>query len=311
MNYEMFKLCFETGIHIGQGKLSDAESTIMADTLFSALCQEAVLLYGNKGIERLVSLVEREELLLSDAMPIHDNTFYIPKPMIRIEAGENSDSVLKKQFKKMKYIRFDNLEDYLNGTMDPKEENNAMEDFGKTEIRTMASVLENQDATPFPVGVFQYGKGWGLYFILGYATQETRDFVEDLLMSLEMSGIGGKRSSGLGKFRLDYGSMPDDFLKRLNTGRKGISQMTLSVSMAEDSALETVLQEAQYSIVRRGGFVSSYTYSQSFRRKQDFYMFKAGSTFMTPYMGVLKDVSSGGNHAVYRYGKPLFLELTI
>ena len=39
MNYEIFKLRFQTGVHIGRGKLSDVGNIIMADTLFSVLCQ--------------------------------------------------------------------------------------------------------------------------------------------------------------------------------------------------------------------------------------------------------------------------------
>ncbi len=311
MNYEIFKLRFQTGVHIGRGKLSDVGNIIMADTLFSALCQEAVALYGEEGVQKLVRYVEQNEMLLTDTMPVHQNSYYIPKPMLRIEHGKSGDSSQKKEFKELEYIRLESLHNYLNGNLNPVEERNSMEDFGKTEIRTMASVIEGADTKPFPVGVFRYGEEWGLYFILAYAKSEIREFVEELLMTLELSGIGGKRSAGLGKFTLDYAKMPEFFLERLNTGHSDTYHMALSVSMAEETELEEVLQEAQYSMIRRSGFVASYTYAESFRRKQDFFMFRAGSTFKHPFTGIVQDASSGGSHAVYRYGKPIFLEVKL
>ena len=192
MNYEIFKLNFCTAVHLGNGKLSDAESVIFADTLFSALCQEAAALYGNEGVQRIAKYAEQNELLLTDAMPFYQNTFYIPKPMVRIEIEQSGDSSQKKEFKKLAYIRLESLDSYLSGTLNPAEERESMWDFGKTEIRTMASVTEGADTKPFPVGVFRYGDDWGLYFILAYAEKVVRDFVEELLMSLELSGIGGK-----------------------------------------------------------------------------------------------------------------------
>ena len=283
----------------------------MADTLFSALCQEALMLYGEEGIQKLTELVRHGELLLTDAMPVHHNTYYIPKPMLRIEGERTGDSSQKKAFKKLKYIRLTSLPDYLSGTLNPEEEGKSMEKFGKAEIRTMASVTEGKDTKPFPVGVFKYGDGWGLYFILAYGQKETKNFAEELLMSLELSGIGGKRSAGLGKFTLENAKMPEEFVAKLNTGKENAHHVTLSVSMAEDAELETALRGAGYSMVKRSGFVASYTYEESFRRKEDFYMFGAGSTFRHPFGGTLRDVSSGGSHPVYRYGKPLFLEVEI
>ncbi len=309
MNYEIFKLRFDTGVHLGRGKLSDADATIMADTLFSALCQEALMLCGEDGIKKLVELTRQGELLLTDAMPVYRNDYYIPKPMLRIESEKTGDSRQKKEFKKLKYIRLTSLPDYLGGTLDPEEERKSMENFGRAEIRTMASVAEGEDTKPFPVGVFKYGDGWGLYFILAYGQKETKNFAEELLMSLELSGIGGKRSAGLGKFTLENAKIPEAFAAKLNTGSEKAYHMSLSVSMAEDAELDHVLNGASYSMVKRSGFVASYTYAESFRRKEDFYMFGAGSTFRYPFSGTLRDVSSGGSHPVYRYGKPLFLEV--
>ena len=310
MNYEVFRLRFETGIHIGSGKLSTGENIIMADTLFSALCQEAVMLYGEEGIEKLVKLAMQGKILITDAMPVNKDTYYIPKPMLRIESGESGNSSIKKEFKKLKYIEFGSIADYVNGTLNPAKEREKMNDFGKFEVRTMASVTEGQDARPYPVGVFRYGEGWGLYFILGYEGKDSLEYIKELLMSLELSGIGGKRSSGLGKFTLENANLPEEFEKRLCTGNGNAHHMTLSISMASNDELENVLAGASYSMIRRSGFVASYTFAETLQRKKDLYMFSAGSTFKNTFTGIIEDVSPGGAHPVYKYGKPLFLEVT-
>lgn len=42
MKYKAYKLAFTSGIHIGKTMLVDSNPGIHADTLFSALCQEAL-----------------------------------------------------------------------------------------------------------------------------------------------------------------------------------------------------------------------------------------------------------------------------
>ena len=51
MFYKILKLHFLTGVHIGNGMLTDGESVIHADTIFSALCLEAMHLPD--GIKKL------------------------------------------------------------------------------------------------------------------------------------------------------------------------------------------------------------------------------------------------------------------
>ena len=45
------------------------------------------------------------------------------------------------------------------------------------------------------------------------------------------------------------------------------------------------------------------------RRKRDFHVFAAGSCFANQFLGDIFDVSTGGAHPVYRYAKPLFMEV--
>jgi len=55
MDYFVYKMYFSTPVHIGNGTLASSENTIMADTLFSALCCET----GNqKDIDKMLYMAE-------------------------------------------------------------------------------------------------------------------------------------------------------------------------------------------------------------------------------------------------------------
>ena len=65
MNYFLFKLRFETAVHFGPSDaalpLAASEEHVRADTLFSALCQTALCLYGPEGVEELCGQVQEGE----------------------------------------------------------------------------------------------------------------------------------------------------------------------------------------------------------------------------------------------------------
>ena len=131
-------------------------------------------------------------------------------------------------------------------------------------------------------------------------------FIENLILSLGYAGIGGKRSSGLGKFDFEEHKPSDRFLELLNRD-KAKSYMTLSSCMAEEDELEKALDDAYYLLHKRSGFVSSTTYAKTELKKKDFYAFKSGSCFSSRFNGNIYDVSYKGKHPVYRYAKPMFM----
>lgn len=85
--------------------------------------------------------------------------------------------------------------------------------------------------------------------------------------------------------------------------------MTLSMSLPLQDELEHALNGASYQLVKRSGFVNSENYSDVYMRKKDLYVFASGSCFFNKYQGDIYDVSSEGSHPVYRYAKPMFLEV--
>lgn len=310
MKYKLFKLNFSTALHVGKNKLSDAEVTITADTLFSALCMEAMYDDENGGIETLISWARSGKLRLTDALPYHKDTYYIPKPMVQIKRAIESDSVAKKNHKKMKYIPISRINEYCDGGIDAAAEVDNLKKMGKVEIRTLNTIDENGMATPYSLGTFTFEENWGLYFLLSYEDEEVLYTITDYLTAIELSGIGGKRSSGLGKFTLEQGEFPNEYEGLLRVEGSNSIFVALTTCLPKEDELKVAIEDSHYAIIRRGGFAYNETSYDLPKRKKDLYMFKPGSSFANCFDGDVYDVSTEGKHPVYKYGMPIFLEVS-
>jgi len=302
MKYAIYRFGFITGVHFGDGLLSEGMPLFHADTLFSALYIEA-LKVGKA--ERLFEMVSEGELRFSDALPYVRGDYLVPKPMVAVEFSGDNVVAQRKQYKKLKYLPAGRIENYLAGTLDPRQ--NGLHAFGRLARQTKAWVRREEDTLPFPVGVFYYEPDCGVYCIVGYGAEEERLLAEELLTMLSYTGIGGKRSSGLGKFRLVAGCGDREMSGRLN-GR-GSRYMLMSVALPGEQEMEKALSGASYLLQKRSGFVYSDSYSEKSEKKRDLYLFAAGSCFEYPFEGGVYDVSAGGAHPVYRYARPMFLLL--
>jgi CRISPR-associated RAMP protein, csm4 family len=340
MNHSIIRFSFSTPVHFGKSKLEDGEMCFSADTLFSALFLEAM----KKGKEKLLlEYVKEEKLLFTDAFPFSvkqegskgkkEYCYFLPKPMCPVERGEEEGrekehSILKKAYKKLKYLSMDSLSDYVEGKLDPLEELKK-QNFGSFFSQEMVRILEDEDNLPYRVEQFQFAEDAGLYCIFSTEDKDVEDFLIDLLESLSYVGIGGKRASGKGKFSITTGALGEEIAEKiklagevkeddLSSARvdspikktKESSYLLLSSAMAKaEEDLESILEDASYLLQKRSGFIYSESYAKEQRRKKDFYSFQAGSCFKKPFSGDIFDVSDGGNHPVYRYGKAVFMEI--
>jgi CRISPR-associated protein Csm4 len=307
MDYKIYKFKFAGAVHFGKNSLDNSEYTFCADTLFSALCIEAYKL-GKEQLDMFYQYASNDKLLISDAMPYMKDIYFLPKPMCRIEKdNDKGDSSVKKAYKKLKFIEADKLTDYLNGDYDVLNAPNLNEDLGRFDIKVSASIRGEEQTRPYRVATYYFNDGNGLYIILGYEDNEVLEFTEQLLTNLSYAGIGGERTSGMGRFELINGKMPQAIAERLDA--ESDRYMTLSVSLPRADELETVLNNAQYLLCRRSGFVSSDTYSENQMRKNDLYVLKAGACIHNRFNGGIYDVSDNiGTHPVYRYAKPMLLK---
>ena len=112
----LYKLQFTTPVHFGPPdsalSLDTSGLTFCADTLFSALCHTALALQGPAGLEPLCGWVRNNELLLSDGMPWHRDTFYLPKPMAQAQTTAELPAADRKALKKLQWLPVDALDRY-------------------------------------------------------------------------------------------------------------------------------------------------------------------------------------------------------
>lgn len=307
MEYKVYRLSFLTAVHLGNGSLEDGEYTFCADTLFSALCQEACKL-GDDILKKLYECVNDGKVIFSDAFPYVGEIYYLPKPMKRIEIEDNAaDSVMKKAYKKLKYIPAESFGDYLRGKYDVLNASD-MSELGSFEMKVSAAIRGEEEAKPYRVGQYYFNQGNGLYFVMGYEKVEDQILIDQLMCNLSFSGIGGERSSGLGRFKVLPGILHPEIQCRLKC--EGDVYMSLSVALPGDGELAQAMEQAEYLLIKRSGFVSSQSYAKEQMRKRDLYVFKSGSCFKQRFSGGVYDVSNKhGKHAVYRYAKPMFVEV--
>ena len=300
MNFVVYKLEFKTPVHFGMGSLSDAGISFCADTLFSGLYLEAL----KGGIqEEFYERVKAGTILLSDAFPYKGQEYYLPKPMVYIEPKDAGNSVLKKMYKKLKYIPVSALSGYLKG--DAPTDSLTLDDLGREWGQVMTAVKPDEDAMPYVVGNYQFSEGCGLYCVAACETERDKHLMDILMSDLSYAGIGGKRGSGKGKFDLKYGIHKEklvELLEKKDTGRN----MLLSTALPREEELGAALEESSYLLQKRAGFVFSETYAPEQRKKKDLYTMQAGSCFKSRFQGDIYDVGMGGAHPVYRYAKAMF-----
>lgn len=317
MIYKAFRFEFKTPVHFGNGNLSSGEVSIHSDTLFSALCMEAVK-DSQESLDELVNLFSSGKLKISDAFPFVDDTPFIPKPFCYVERSANTgSSVEKKNYKKLKYISAENFQKYFTDEYNPVQDLEMIKNLGTFNLKTSASINGLDDTVPYNIGSYTFSgtvkediHKAGLYIIVGYEEEEDYYLLSDYLDSLSYSGIGGKRSSGLGKFNLKNMNLPKSFVDSLGTDAK--TNMLLSVSLPTDDEIEKVVEKGEYSLIKRSGFVSSYNYSDNYERKKDLYVFDSGSCFKSKFKGAIYDVSRKEKaHPVYRYAIPMWLGVNL
>ena len=309
MQYKILKMHFKTSVHFGSGNLHKSQYVVYADTIFSALCIEAVK-RGTKTLQDLVNAVRQNHLRISDGLPYIGEDLYLPKPMMEISAEQRGDSIVKKAMKKLEYLPAEKFSDYLAGRLDVgAEEKYFRQNLGRSGLMTKTSIGA-EETTPYNVGIFTYGSDSGLYLIIAYESEKDFSMLCDLFESLTYAGLGGKISAGLGKFDMVILPVLADLGQKLSEGEKTkYSKMSLSVSLPTEKELETAVDGADYKVIKRSGFVASGTYGENTGKKKDLYVFTAGSVFRKAFEGDVYDVSDHGRHPVYRYAKPMFMEV--
>lgn len=313
MPYSIFNLKFETGVHTGLSNggpsLDDGQMTIHSDTLFSALYCEAMK-YGQQ--DQLLSYFKSGTLAISDALPFHKDSYFLPKPLIHVERRAKTESAsVKKAMKAISHIALQDFACYVQGLSSGSNPDWLQKpNFGVMSIQTRVSLRNGAQPLPYQVAIWTFSPHSGLYIILRHLEDDALRMFKQMLTALGACGIGGKQSSGLGKFCVEHSPAPEEMLTML--GDESASyQMLLGLSLPQKGQLEAAMAQGWYTLTRRGGYARSHNDGLPFKRNT-VYMLSTGACFTQRFQGeVLNLCPPQGTHPVWRCANTLFLGVNI
>ena len=317
MKYLKYKLDFPQGYHVSNFRLSDSNIKISADVLFSAIVHEANNMGGQEAVDKLVKLFNENSLIISDLFPYIEDKLYIPKPYF-ITEREKEDLDYKKKLNRLEFIEFNKIEDWFRGKLilDGECFNLKNEDIfmGKHRVSTKIKHSKDGQHDIYNVGSYKFNNDLsrGLYFVFGYKDMDDLFFFDDLMYSLSFSGLGGKRTSGLGRFNFTYDELEKEYERLINN--KTNLNILLTTSIPKKTELSAVLDSrASYKLIRKGGFIKPKKGENVIEnhRKKDIYFFDSGSTFEQTYLGDIYRVDNSYKHPIYRYGSSMFIGVEI
>jgi len=331
MSYLLYKLRFPSGIHIGTAFGNTLEETMISvysDTFYSALFNEYMKIYNN---DELYKISEAGNFLVSDLLPFKEKDdmstdFYLPKPFMPKEPANNKNkteiTVDRKKVKATNFIPADKLEEYFsflkNGTNFPIID----DDFGKKQLYTKNKIsLENEDTQLYNIEVFKFNEKSGLYFIVKLPENEKwQEIFQNILDSLALTGIGGKRNSGFGQFVIKEDAMNFDGLDFEKFESESDAYINKALYSNEEkfliiSSYSPKIGEIEklkdgdnyYQLIKRGGFVNQSSYSEQPEKRKQVYMLSSGSILSFKPEGNILDLNLHGKHNIYRMGKPIML----
>lgn len=336
MSYLLYKLRFLNGIHIGTASGNTLEETMMSvysDTFYNAIFNEYMKIYND---DELYKISETGEFLISDLLPFKEKEdmstdFYLPKPFISVQRNEttkekNDEEVIdRKKVKATNFIPADKLGEYFSFLKTGKNFPEIDDDFGKKELYTKNKVsLKNEDTKLYNIEVFKFNEKSGLYFIVRLPeNNEWQEIFENLLESLSLTGIGGKRNSGFGQFISedpmffdgeDFDAIESESDAYINKALYSEEEKYLSISSYSPKIeeIEKIKEsENYYQLIKRSGFVNSSLYSEQAEKRKQVYMLSSGSVLSFKPGGKILDLNLHGKHSIYRMGKPIVLGVKI
>lgn len=358
MKYYLYKLWFSTPVHFGGaaegGKLEEAEMTLAADSLFSALCCELAEQGEEERLSRFIVLTREGKVRFSDLYPFQreergEEWYYLPRPVLppapakekeelRDLATERKEARARKNLKKLSHLRASELEPFLAAWREGRPyHTREIFSFGTSSLVERVNCSREGETLPYFVRTFNFSQKAGLYGVLAVEEEAVGTEIIFALESLGLTGIGGKRSSGYGKFCLENGgglskehaagdvtakkntvSLAVDLAKATSVDGKALysllqaesapCQMCLSVLLPAERD-EEVLTDAWYQLVRRSGFITGAANQQ--QKKDSVYMLSAGSCLPRRLTGKMAVLGRVGGHEVLRYGYGMYAGLSL
>jgi len=337
---------FKGGLHFSRGKADNydkSQTLLHSDTLKSAIFVSALALYGEEKINKAFL----EDFKISSAYPFYhspskDEPYYFyPKPMVKLPFHIAHANNLSKSIKKIRYIEQSLFKEILSAKEEEieLEENNffngefvsrasikdtlkkdGCEDIFKSQSYQHVSISRDMsgDSNPYYVDRLYFHPNAGLFFLLDCENDVIRQRVYSALRLLADNGLGTDKNTGHGHFEFDPKKDVEEvsFLDFSDAKH----HMNLSLYLPRDKAEISDIEQSDYALEKRGGFIASPQNSNHLTiRKRAVYMFTEGSIFpKKDKQGMIANLKPNTAklpedlkelHNIWRDGRAIFLPL--
>lgn len=308
----LVKLRFKSALKVGGGDLAQGEEfrgILHSDTIFSAILNEWVRIYGRVSAETLLSTFRGDlpPFKISSAFPYCLDEYYLPAPY-----GTGELHMYK--LKETPFLELYDFLDLASGNQQSilkKDLINPLENILFQQIAPRVSIDRISAATNvYQVTGWQFKEEGGLYFIIDLHDNALNEKLHLCIKMLGDSGFGGDRSVGYGLFDAeihpinDAAGWLDLFQKRSG---ENIVYFTLSLCCP---STEEAKEAVSYQLLSRKSWIFSHSSAKQLKRREC-KMIAEGSLFRNLIKGQLVDVtpSEFTEHNVYRYGLGMMIDV--
>lgn len=351
----LVELKLDHAVHFGSSVagfgVEEVDETCHSDTLFSGIINQLAAvehLIPNFNLKKFLEEFDSPSppFRISSFGIVKGTDYFLPKPLIEptIFATEQSLSEYKKDFKKLKWIHLEDFHKWQNKLLSGDDVEKYFESYSNVPppkapafLKTLTKTQHRQDRETdasqiYHVGQLFYGDEVYPFFFVEFNSELLSwDWFKEVLQLLGISGLGGRRSSGYGKFTLRYdpiliGDDETTWPKEVrDTTKHGKAIKLWSKVLNHESEgrylfsllKPKVINENDYLayqlLIRKGWFFSNSSFYQM--KRKTVYMFSEGSILSKPVEGELLNISPdelpNEHHEIYRYGHPFTIPFSI
>ncbi len=314
-NMTAYKLKFHTPLHVNAHGVGyeETEEIIRSDTIFSAIMS----IWNQFYDDDIETMCHTPPFLISSAFPFKADSYFFPRPMVKIGKKDEDDPKFGKKIKKVKYISKSILENILKGKPPEfKEEKTFQKGIFWTDseiseesrvfsIREIPRIRIDRQTSSSDIFYFSevfFEENSGLFFLVRFIEKAIQAKFETILRLLGDEGIGGDKRVGKGLFTMEKAVLS------LSVPENATHFLSLSLYYPDEDEFPGILENAGYNLILRRGWLHAFNAMRL--RRQEVRMFTEGSVFRsaaklfygkTPCV-LQKNESLGLMHNIYRYG---------
>ncbi len=352
-SWRLIKLKFRrSSAHFGELGIGIEETSerVRSDTLFSAWISAYARLFDKDEVEELLRNFREQPqppIRISSTFIYREDRertiYYLPRPLkfpINYQKGTKEELEFFKTYKKRNYLplevwqRWYQGEGFLNSDAEELiaetkgKSNGHLRQAGTFDYENSFKIGQQpkiavdrvtRATNLYHTGFVQFEtekSNSGLYFLL-YFPQEDKQLENNLHAALNLlgeEGLGGERSSGAGRFEVDWLELPAIWQEVVKFSAQPVYHCLISLFWDDETSnlQQLITEKSSYEIQERGGWIAS-PFSGSQLRRQFIRMFAEGSVFPEIPQGKLADVTPRQftTHPVYRSGISLSLPIQV